>query len=303
MIEEKVDLYNYILEQGLYSSIDSFGKGCKNSKTIYISEERNKVIITGPKYSNLFKYEFKRYYNHATCVHIKDMIRLIDIVYSSVCGLCESVLIKDSNLNVLINYGSNLNMALRIALMSPLSSIHILDEQGSICNTITPYFDRMTIQLGAQSIDNDKVKQSIILVGKELRINENKADYSLIKKEVSNKNILIKEYNDNDIFLNLKEEHKIIMPKVKDGICQHTNIKVGKDTGYVDKFNNKIYSNSLLLDIDGSLASIDEIEYETYQEYGISNYHCSHCPIHSSSIRVIGIDDENYNSYYYIMEK
>jgi len=89
-------------------------------------------------------------------------------------------------------------------------------------------------------------------------------------------------------------------PIVKDGVCQHTKLQLGRDTGFKDKSGNVIYENSLLLDIDNSIAEIVDIEYEDRVEYYISNSHCSACPIIQENLQVIGILDNDKNRHMYL---
>jgi alkyl hydroperoxide reductase subunit AhpF len=113
---------------------------------------------------------------------------------------------------------------------------------------------------------------------------------------------LVTQYNNEEAFIQLDKGHMFLTPDTADGLCTYTKLPLGEDTGFKDKFGNTIYTNSLLKDLDDSIAEVTWIEYTYSVEYYISNYHCSACPIISSSLQVVGILDENEEYHFYVGE-
>jgi len=72
-------------------------------------------------------------------------------------------------------------------------------------------------------------------------------------------------------------------------------VNLGSPTGVFDKMGNLIFTKHRLLDFwshdpyaDVSVL-IEGEGIEAVIDYGLSNYHCSHCPLHSDQVVINGV--------------
>lgn len=77
----------------------------------------------------------------------------------------------------------------------------------------------------------------------------------------------------------------------KDIVINGEKVNLGSPTGIKDKHGNMIFTKHSLLDIYSSdptaIVSVMIIADEI--DYGLSNYHCGHCPMYSGSVIINGV--------------